>query len=268
MDSLTVVAASLFEGAGVVKPREGVEMLKMRVALLLCAVFAMSVGVASATADHGNGGNSANAKLCQKGGWMSLFRQDGSPFASEEDCVSYAAQGGTLSTTGAGCVVTATSGCLTFDNVVLPSLDGSGATVTVNGQFSFNTTCNFADANSVCPPSTLNNYATGSGTYVIKDASGAVVEQGTLTTADTAGSAFEGLAEAQYTDANFNPTSCSAATTRNVVVFASTGVASDPYVALGGFTNSSDPSSNDAIFSTISGAFFEAQPPAGFTLSC
>ena len=41
------------------------------------------------------GGNSENAKLCQKGGWMNLVRADGTTFASETECVSYGASGGT-----------------------------------------------------------------------------------------------------------------------------------------------------------------------------
>jgi hypothetical protein len=41
-------------------------------------------------------GNSANAKLCQKGGWQDLQTDQGEPFASQDACVSYAAQGGTL----------------------------------------------------------------------------------------------------------------------------------------------------------------------------
>ena len=65
------------------------------VLLVLCAVFALTVGVATANAGDGN---SANAKLCQKGGWQSLFTATGGSFASEEACVSYAAQGGTLTT--------------------------------------------------------------------------------------------------------------------------------------------------------------------------
>src|SRR5262245_1573267 len=65
------------------------------VLLVLCAVFALTVGVATANA---GGGNSADAKLCQKGGWQSLFTATGGSFASEEACVSYAAQGGTLTT--------------------------------------------------------------------------------------------------------------------------------------------------------------------------
>src|SRR5262245_36746128 len=65
------------------------------VLLVLCAVLALTVGVATANA---GGGNSADAKLCQKGGWQHLFTATGGSFASEEACVSYAAQGGTLTT--------------------------------------------------------------------------------------------------------------------------------------------------------------------------
>ena len=53
------------------------------------------VGIGAATALAG-GGNSANAKLCQQNGWMSLLRSDGTSFSNTGDCVSYAAQGGTL----------------------------------------------------------------------------------------------------------------------------------------------------------------------------
>src|SRR3954452_16267026 len=66
--------------------------MRMRIVLLLCALFALTVGVATATA---GGGNSATAKLCQKGGWQTLVRSDGTPFADEQACTSYGAQGGT-----------------------------------------------------------------------------------------------------------------------------------------------------------------------------
>jgi hypothetical protein len=71
-------------------------MIRLRPLLVLCAVFALTVGVAAATA--GDGGNSANAKKCQKGGWQTLIRSDGTTFANQDACVSYAAQGGTLTT--------------------------------------------------------------------------------------------------------------------------------------------------------------------------
>lgn len=68
--------------------------MRIRMVVALCAVLALAAGVATARA--GNGGNSADAKKCQKGGWKSLVRSDRTPFANEGDCVSYAAKGGTL----------------------------------------------------------------------------------------------------------------------------------------------------------------------------
>ena len=62
-------------------------------ALLTLTAFTAAVGVSKASA---GGGNSPAAKLCQKGGWQNLYRSDGSTFANEGACVSYAAQGGTL----------------------------------------------------------------------------------------------------------------------------------------------------------------------------
>jgi hypothetical protein len=60
--------------------------------LAVVAALLLSVGATSASA---SGGNSANAKLCQKNGWESLVGSDGTTFANEEACVSYGAQGGT-----------------------------------------------------------------------------------------------------------------------------------------------------------------------------
>jgi hypothetical protein len=40
------------------------------------------------------GGSGANAKLCRKGGYLTLARADGSTFATEKDCTSYARDGG------------------------------------------------------------------------------------------------------------------------------------------------------------------------------
>ena len=65
----------------------------IRTMLVLCAALALTVGAGSATAD---GGNSDAAKACQKAGWQSLMRQDGTGFKNEGDCVSYAAHGGKL----------------------------------------------------------------------------------------------------------------------------------------------------------------------------
>ena len=59
-------------------------------------MVALSVGVATATA---GGGNSANAHLCQKGGWMKLQGSDGTQFANQGACVRYGAHGGTVAPT-------------------------------------------------------------------------------------------------------------------------------------------------------------------------
>jgi hypothetical protein len=63
------------------------------IALVGLLLGALAFGTAASAAP---GGNSANAKLCQKGGYVNLARADDTPFASEEQCTSYAAQGGTL----------------------------------------------------------------------------------------------------------------------------------------------------------------------------
>ncbi|HEY8772986.1 MAG TPA: hypothetical protein VIM05_00330 [Gaiellaceae bacterium] len=65
--------------------------IKMRPLLVLCAALALTVGVSTATA---GGGNSDNAKLCQKGGWQDWVRADLTPFVNTGGCVSYAARGG------------------------------------------------------------------------------------------------------------------------------------------------------------------------------
>jgi len=57
------------------------------------AVAAAAVGVPTANA---GGGNSENAQSCQHGDWQFYVTSDGTPFNNEGDCVSYAAQGGTL----------------------------------------------------------------------------------------------------------------------------------------------------------------------------
>jgi hypothetical protein len=74
--------------------------MKMRNLSALCVVFALTVGGTSAIADKGGnsgkGGNSANAKRCQKGGWQNWRRENQTPFTNQGQCVSYGAKGGTL----------------------------------------------------------------------------------------------------------------------------------------------------------------------------
>ncbi len=60
---------------------------------VVCAAIALTAGLATATA---GGGNSANAKKCQKNGWQTLVTSTGAAFTSEEQCTSYAAQGGAV----------------------------------------------------------------------------------------------------------------------------------------------------------------------------
>jgi hypothetical protein len=71
--------------------------MRLRILLALLATLALSLGVATAAA---GGGNSDAAKACQKDGWQTLIRQDGTGFKNTGDCVSYAAQGGALIPTG------------------------------------------------------------------------------------------------------------------------------------------------------------------------
>jgi hypothetical protein len=59
--------------------------------LVACAVLVLAPAVPAA-----KGGNSANAKRCQKGGYKDWVRADQTTFANVGKCVSYAARGGTL----------------------------------------------------------------------------------------------------------------------------------------------------------------------------
>jgi hypothetical protein len=61
--------------------------------VIVLAVLVLGWGAATALA---GGGNSENAQRCQKDGWASLARSDGTAFKNQGDCVSYGAQGGTL----------------------------------------------------------------------------------------------------------------------------------------------------------------------------
>jgi hypothetical protein len=75
-------------------------MLRKTVFFAAVAALCLSVGVSIATA---GGGNSANAQLCQKGGWSTLRTSTGGAFKNPGDCVSYAAQGGVFGTTQTSC---------------------------------------------------------------------------------------------------------------------------------------------------------------------
>jgi hypothetical protein len=110
----------------------------MRLMLLLCAGLALTVGISTASA---GGGNSDAAKACQQGGWQNLIRSDGTGFKNTGDCVSYAAQGGTLEQKA--CTTTAGSENFsgdaefsqptTFSGGTIDTAYGSGGGVLVQG---------------------------------------------------------------------------------------------------------------------------------------
>jgi hypothetical protein len=68
---------------------------KTAIASVVLAV-AVSALVFAGSAAAAPGGNSANAKLCQHGGWATLMDSTGTPFASQDECVSYAAHRGVI----------------------------------------------------------------------------------------------------------------------------------------------------------------------------
>ena len=62
-------------------------------ALLAALTSALVVAGGALAAE---GGNSANAKPCQKAGWQTLMDSSATAFASEGDCVSHGAHGGAI----------------------------------------------------------------------------------------------------------------------------------------------------------------------------
>lgn len=68
----------------------------LRAVALASALAAALVLVGATAAGAEDGGNSANAHLCQEGGWQDLTTADREGFANPGECVAYAAQGGTL----------------------------------------------------------------------------------------------------------------------------------------------------------------------------
>ena len=65
------------------------------IVLTLLATLAAAL-VFAGGAPAANGGNSANAKLCQKGGWQTLMDSSAQSFPDQGECVSYGAQGGAI----------------------------------------------------------------------------------------------------------------------------------------------------------------------------
>ena len=81
---------------------------------LVLLTLSLVLGTTSVSAKPG-GSNSPNAKLCQKGGYTALATtaDPATAFATEEACVSYAAEGGTL----AAYVPAPSAGCAYFASV-------------------------------------------------------------------------------------------------------------------------------------------------------
>jgi hypothetical protein len=191
-----------------------------RALITLCLAFA-GVGLAGQSAQvplaHA-AGNADAAHACQQGGYATLtgISSGGQTitFKNEGDCVSYAAHGGKFTTPIPTCTVTATTGCLTFNGVTLPSVRGTGNSITLTGATTFDTTCD------ECVQSVPNALATGGGDYVETNSSGSVISQGIFRLADTAGFG-EGLLEADFFDSNgTNLLACSAAPERLVKALA------------------------------------------------
>ena len=71
-------------------------MLRKSVVALALVATLVSALVFADGALAVKGGNAANAKLCQKGGWQILMDSSMTTFPSEGECVSYGAQGGAI----------------------------------------------------------------------------------------------------------------------------------------------------------------------------
>jgi hypothetical protein len=146
-------------------------------------LFALGVGCSVVLA---GGGNSGNAKLCQKNGWKQLQTATGDRFTSEEACVSYASQGGTLLVAPTVTVVSAdcasrllfsieeiffSAAGFTPNSSLTANIvsDSAGATTTVSSPATFDSSGSATGSASAAfvPPQT-----TFTGSLVITDGSG------------------------------------------------------------------------------------------------
>ncbi|MBD0330391.1 MAG: hypothetical protein ICV64_09860 [Thermoleophilia bacterium] len=140
----------------------------------VAVLAALGALVLASAAAAENGGNSANAKLCQKGGWEELVDADGGAFANAGACVSYAARGGTFGQTagptwslvvsacatpleGFTCAKASGSGLLpgTTVNLYEGGLFAGSATVAANG------TVSVPDTYRTCEPGSYTWHAAG-----------------------------------------------------------------------------------------------------------
>jgi hypothetical protein len=154
----------------------------------------------------GAAGNVDAARACQEGGYATLQGTDGTVFKNAGQCVSHVARGGTITGVSAACTYTSgTSGCIEFDNVVVPvgNFGSTGSTnTTLAGMFSFTPATDWP----VWYGTTFVT-VTGSGTWVASTGS-----SGTWT-ATHASSIYPG----QFYNSS-GPAQCNVSTTRYVGV--------------------------------------------------
>ena len=152
---------------------------------IVLAILVLGIAAAAQAALGAGGGNALGAKLCQKNGWQTLQSSSGSPFASQSECVSHAANGGTLfapkvTATDLGCDVANAQGSdvwllvatgftpnspVTIDGTPLPRTfdnHGSGLFYFIPDSAGSPTTQTFSDGNGL--QATVTFEPTGCGT--------------------------------------------------------------------------------------------------------
>ena len=233
-----------------------------RVLLMLCLLLAGLAGLAGPGATHA-AGNTDAAHACQQGGYLTLFRSDGTGFANAGECTSYAARGGAFSSGIPSCsVVPGTSGCVTLDNLTITGSDASLGTISLTGAYSFSpvTTCGPYYTSPTVPCGT----ATGGGTYTVTGGTFNGGTGGTFTVTGTWGAEFA-------LDSTGAPTTCAQATTgyQLVIVVATftdtaTGQATQSLLGVIKVPNDSPSWAGAAAYSQ---QYSSAVPP-GVTVAC
>jgi hypothetical protein len=225
----------------------------MRARVFLPLIAALCLTGALASGGYGGSEGADAVRACQQGGYLTLTRSDFSVFKNVGECIGYFVRGGTGVAPCA--VVPGTSGCLTYSNAVIGSNDGW--TLTLNAAFSFSTT-SCVDSFCAAP----NDDAVGGGSYVIKNATGVVQYQGTLSASNTG---YDGLQFASfliYTD----PAPCAVAGTRRVAVTATS--ADGGYVSLYTAVQTAYQDTLNEVFVIIRDHQFSGQYLAGLSITC
>lgn len=220
----------------------------------LCVIFAASCTaalIAAGTATAG-GGSSDAALQCQNGGYLTMQHSDGATFANAGDCASYFARAGA----GVCSYTPGTSGCMTFDDVVVPMV--GGGTITLKGSVAFDTTACLTLIPCLLP----NDEATGAGTYTIDSSAGSPVESGTFI---ASGGAGEGLIEAAYVNAKGVVTGCSAAADRVVTVDVGTNGTAEQTLTIEAEVNGGQ---GIVTAFTTSGQLFSTSDATGLSIDC